>query len=166
MTKLMEPCSKAVSGSSKACVNGNHFAANYEPCNVQRHLGSMASMPSVSLPEYVDVMVSCWFHFVQFSFQWLAAFSFFGDVTFGIRLRKMTGVVGPYEAAKRRKNSKEIENVTELPPDVPSVCVDGTVLDPVPTPVNVSMSKLIAKQSLTRCKHFSEDLLVYSHGII
>ena len=46
----------------------------------------------------------------------------------------------PYEAAKRRKNSKEIEKSMELPPDVPSVCVDGTVLDAVPTPVNATTS--------------------------
>jgi hypothetical protein len=51
----------------------------------------------------------------------------------------------PYEAAKRRSSSKGIENSMELAPDVPSVCVDGTVLDPVPTPVNVTTSKLIEK---------------------
>ena len=55
----------------------------------------------------------------------------------------------PYEAAKRRRSSKGIENSMELAPDVPSVCVDGTVLDAVPTPVNVTLSKLITKQSLT-----------------
>lgn len=63
--------------------------------------------------------------------------------------QKITVKVEPYEAAKRRKNSKEIEKSKELPPDVPSVCVDGTVLDAVPTPVNVTLSRLIAKQSLT-----------------
>lgn len=49
-----------------------------------------------------------------------------------------------YEAEKRR-SSKGIENLMELAPDVPSVCVDGTVLDPVPAPVNVTTSKLVAK---------------------
>lgn len=38
----------------------------------------------------------------------------------------------PYEAAKRRRSSKGIENSMELAPDFPAVCVDGTVLDPVP----------------------------------
>ena len=48
-----------------------------------------------------------------------------------------------YEAEKR--SSKGIENLMELAPDVPSVCVDGTVLDPVPASVNATTSKLVAK---------------------
>lgn len=41
--------------------------------------------------------------------------------------------VETYEAAKRRNASNEIDNFMELPLEVPSASVDGTVLDPVPT---------------------------------
>lgn len=40
--------------------------------------------------------------------------------------------VETYEAAKRRNASNEIDNFMELPLEVPSASVDGTVLDPVP----------------------------------
>ncbi|KAJ6903494.1 hypothetical protein NC651_020856 [Populus alba x Populus x berolinensis] len=96
-----------------------------------------------SLPEYVDVMVSCLFHFVQVIFQWCVATESWrlwflqDDVTYGIRLRNMTGMktfvkAEPYEAAKRRRSSKGIENSMELAPDVPSVCVDVFTFYAVP----------------------------------